>query len=148
MATDDQTKPYRGLCYVGLSFALWMLFEYLTVWRSKLGEWVSLMPYVLIQYVVIILIFWYFAFRRKWSDKKLFFLMLGVMYFSEFLWGTPFLLNPITFIPGSLLLASIWGCLTLLPLWIIRGEVRRRKLQVFLCVLWMPVGFVVAIIIG
>ena len=148
MATDDQTKPDKGHFYIVLSFDLWMVFEYLTVWRSKLGEWITLMPYVLIQYVVIILIFWYFIFRRQWSDKKIFFLMLGVMYFWEFLWGTAFLLNPITFIPGSLLLASIWGCLTLLPLWIIRGELRRQKHQVLLCILWMPVGFIVAIFIG
>ena len=57
MATDDQTRPYNGHLYIVLSFALWMVFEYLTVWRSKLGEWIALMPYVLIQYVVIILIF-------------------------------------------------------------------------------------------
>lgn len=147
MATDDHTNPYKGLYYIAFSFVLWVVFEYPPAWRSKLGEWIALIPYVF-QYLAIILIFWYFIFRRKWGDKKIFFLMLGVMHFWEFLWGTSFLLNPITFMPGSLYLASIWGCLTLFPLWIIRGELRRRKLQVFLCLLWMPVGFIVAIIIG
>ena len=148
MPDPRQLKPSRGVCYVVVSFALWIFVEYLTVWHSKLAEWVSLMPYVLIQYLVIAVIFWYFIFRRRWSEKRLFFLMLAVMYVLEFLWANPLLLNPLTFIPASLLLTSIWGFLTFVPLWLVRRELRQRKLPAALCILWIPAGFVAAIILG
>jgi len=148
MADADQTKPYKGIYYIVTSFALWMFVEYLTVWHSKLAEWVSLMPYVLIQYLVIILIFSYFIFRRRWSERRIFLLMLVVMYVLEFLWANPLLLNPLTFIPASLLLTSMWGFLTLVPLWLVRSELRRHKLPAALCLLWIPAGFVAAIILG
>ncbi len=148
MADADRTKPHKGVCYIVISFALWVVVEYLTVWHSKLAEWVSLMPYVLIQYMVIVLIFSYFIFRRRWSERRIFLLMLVVMYVLEFLWTNPLLLNPLTFIPASLLLASIWGFLTFVPLWLVRRELRRRKLPVALCLLWIPAGFIAAIILG
>ena len=148
MADADQTGPYKGIAYIVISFALWMFVEYLTVWHSKLAEWVSLMPYVLLQYLVIVLILSYFIFRRRWSERRIFLLMLVVMYVLEFLWANPLLLNPLTFIPASLLLTSIWGFLTFVPLWLVRRELRRRKLPAALCLLWIPAGFVAAIILG
>ena len=148
MADADQTKPCKGIYYIVISFALWMFVEYLTVWHSKLAEWVSLMPYVLIQYLVIVLVFSYFIFPRRWSERRIFLLMLVVMYVLEFLWANPLLLNPLTFIPASLLLTSIWGFLTFVPLWLVRRELRRRKLPAALCLLWIPAGFVAAIILG
>ena len=148
MADADRTKLYKGVCYIAISFALWALVEYLTVWHSKAAEWVSLMPYVLIQYLVIVLIFAYFIFRRRWSERRIFLLMLVVMYVLEFLWANPLLLNPIAFIPASLLLTSIWGFLTFVPLWLVRSELRRRKLPAALCLLWIPAGFIAEIILG
>jgi len=148
MADADQAKPRNGIYYIILSFALWMIVEYLTVWHSKLAEWVSLMPYVLIQYLVIVLVFSYFMFRRSWSERRLFILMLVVMYVLEFRWANPLLLNPLTFVPASLLLTSMWGFLTFLPLWSVRRELARRKFPVVLCLLWMPAGFIAAIILG
>lgn len=148
MADADQTERYKGIYYIVISFVLWMFVEYLTVWHSKLAEWVSLMPYVLIQYLVIVLVLAYFIFRRRWSERRLFLLMLVVMYVLEFLWANPLLLNPVTFIPASLLLTSIWGFLTFVPLWFVRSELRRHKLPAVLCLLWIPAGFVAAIILG
>ncbi len=148
MADADQTKPYKGIYYIVISFALWVLVEYLTVWHSKLAEWVSLMPHVLIQYLVIVLIFSYFIFRRTWSERRILLLMLVVMYVLELLWANPLLLNPFAFIPASLLLTSIWGFLTFVPLWLVRSELRHRKLPAALCLLWIPAGFVAAIIFG
>ena len=145
---SDQTTPRKGIAYIGLSFVLWVIVEYVTVWHSKLAEWISLMPYAQIQYLVIILIFWYFIFRRKWSERRMLLLMLAVMYVFEFLWTNPFLLNPLAFIPGSLLLASIWGFLTFIPLWIVRRELRHRKVPAALCLLWIPAGFMAAVILG
>lgn len=148
MAHPERGRRYGGIYYVFVSFDLWALVEYLTVWHSKLGEWVALMPWVLIQYLVIALIFSYFIFRRGWSERRLFFLMLGVMYVLEFLWANPLLLNPLTFVPASLLLTSMWSFLTFVPLWLVRGEVRRHRGRTALCLLWIPVGFVAAIILG
>lgn len=148
MADSDQTKPHNGIYYIVFSFVLWMIVEYVTVWHSKLAEWVSLMPYAQIQYLVIVLVFWHFIFRRKWSERKVLVLMMVVMYVFEFLWTNPFLLNPLTFIPGSCLLTSIWGFLTFVPLWLVRRELRRRKIPAALCLLWIPAGFISAIILG
>lgn len=148
MEDADRTKSSKVIYYVVISFALWVIVEYLTAWNSKLDEWVALMPYVFIQYLVIILIFSYFIFRRRWSERRIFLLMLVVMYVLEFLWANPLLLNPLTFIPASLLLTSIWGFLTFVPLWLVRGEVRRRKIPAVLCLLWIPAGFIAAIILG
>jgi hypothetical protein len=148
MTTADETKPTIGICYILLSFALWVFVEFITVWRAKLDEWVLLMPWVLIQYLVIILVFWYFIFRRRWSERRIFLLMLAVMYMLEFLWQMPLLFNPLTFIPGSLLLVSIWGFLTFLPWWLIQGTLKQHKRETVACLLWIPVGFIVACFLG
>jgi hypothetical protein len=70
MTSADETKPTIGIFYILLSFVLWMIVEFVTVWNAKLDEWVSLMPWVLIQYLVIIMVFWYFIFRRNWNESK------------------------------------------------------------------------------
>lgn len=146
--TADRTKPTVELCYILLSLVLWMTVEFVTVWHAKLDEWVSLMPYVLIQYLVIVLVFWFAIYRRAWTERKVFLLMLTLMYVFEFLWQTPFLLNPLTFIPGSLLLIGIWGFLTFLPRWLIEGTLEQHKLQAVACLLWIPVGFIAACFLG
>jgi hypothetical protein len=138
----------RGIQYVLLSFGLWLIVEYLTVWHSRVAEWLSLFPYVLLQYLLIVLVFWYFIFRRQWPERRLFLLMLGVMYLFEFLWRNPLLLNPLAFAPASLLLASIWGFLTFIPLWLVQGSLRSRKLPAIACLVWLPLGFVFAVVFG
>ena len=148
MTTADTTKPTAGLYYILLSFGLWMVVEFITVWRAKLDEWVSHMPWVLIQYLLIILVVWYFIFRRRWNGRKILLLMLSVMYLFEFLWQMPLLFNPLTFIPGSLLLASIWGFLTFVPWWLVQGTFKQHKLPAVACILWIPVGFILACFLG
>jgi len=74
--------------------------------------------------------------------------MLVVMYVLEFLWANPLLLNPLAFIPASLLLTSMWGFLTLVPLWLVRKEIWRHRLPTTLCLLWIPAGFIAAIVLG
>jgi len=148
MTIADQTKPILGVLYIALSFGLWVIVEYVTVWHSKLAEWISLMPQVFIQYLVIILVFWFFIFRKKWNERKLFLLMLVVMYLLEFLWRNPLLLNPLTFIPASLFLTSTWGFLTFIPLWLVQRTVGSHKLQAIAYLLWLPTGFILAIILG
>lgn len=41
MADAERGWAYGGICYVVVSFALWVLVEYITAWNSKLGEWVT-----------------------------------------------------------------------------------------------------------
>ena len=43
-------KLIRGIAYIIISFILWVIVEYLTVWSKKMAEWISLMPWILIQY--------------------------------------------------------------------------------------------------
>jgi len=142
-------SPYaKDVCYVLLSFTLWVAVEYVTVWHAKLAEWIALMPYVFIQYLAIIAVFWFVLARRRWPEKKTFFLMLVVMYVMEFLWQTPLLLNPLTFVPASLLLMSIWGFLTFLPWWLVQRTLREHRLHCVACLLWLPAGFVFAVLLG
>ncbi len=151
MKTPDAAKPRKGsegIAYIALSFLLWVIVEYITAWNSKLDEWVSLMPYVFIQYLVIIAIFWFFIFRKKWRERSILLLMFAVMYLCEIIWQNPLLFNPITFIPASILLASIWAFLTFIPLWFAQGTLKHRKLHVIGCLLWIPLGFLWAIILG
>ena len=133
--TADVTKPTGGMYYILLSFVLWLIVEFVTVWRARFDEWVAFMPWVFIQYLVIIFVFWFVLFRRAWSGRRTFLLMLALMYVFECLWRMPLLFNPLTFIPGSLLLISIWGFLTFLPWWLIQGTLKQHKLLAVACVL-------------
>jgi hypothetical protein len=123
-----------------------VIIEYITVWHSRFKEWISLMPWSLIQYLAIVLIFYYFIFRRKWSDKRIFMLMIILMYILEFIWQNFLLLNIYLFIPGSLLLISIWGFLTFIPLWTIDGTLREHKLAAIFYSLWILVAIIMGVL--
>lgn len=140
------------MLYIILSLAFWIAVEYITVWHSRFAEWISLMPWALIQYLGIVLIFYYFLFKRGWSGKKAFILMLVVMYFFELIWQlasqTRFLLlNPVMFIPGSILLISIWGFLTFIPLWIVKKSIQKHKKAAIFYFLWPALGFIISFLI-
>ncbi|UCC91616.1 MAG: hypothetical protein JSV39_04910 [Candidatus Aenigmatarchaeota archaeon] len=142
MNIPNTVRLTKGKLYIILSFILWLIAEYVTVWHARLGEWISLMPYVFIQYLVIILIFYYFIFRKKLSEKGVFIVMLVVMYFFEILWQNPLLLNVFLFIPSSLLLISIWGFVTFIPLWVVKKSLQKHKIQAVYYSLWIVVALI------
>ena len=135
----------KGVFYILLSFLFWVAVEYITVWHKDFGGWVALMPWVLLQYLVIVLVFYYFIFRRQWSERAVFYLMLGVMFGLELLWGNFLLLSFVWFVPGYLLLTSIWGFLTFMPLWIVNRALAERKWQAVCFCLWIGVALVIAV---
>src|SRR3989344_156254 len=90
----------KGKLYIILSFIFWISTEFITVWHSGLDRWLATMPWVFLQYLFIILIFYFLLFKLKWSEKRVFIAMLIVMYAFEFLWQNGLALN----IFGSLLL--------------------------------------------
>jgi len=136
----------QGQLYVGISFVLWILVEFITVWHSRLAEWLSLMPHILIQYLVIVLIFCYIIFKLKWSEARIFISMLIVMYIFEGLWQNSLLLNVLLFVPVSLLLISIWGFLTFVPLWFVRKSLSKHKLQAGYFLLWVVVAIIMLVL--
>ena len=144
--SQPSERCHAGIVYIATSFVLWLVVEYVTVWHARLAEWVALMPLVLVQYLVIVLVFWVFLFWLKWTGSRSLILLVAVMYVFEFLWRNPLLLNAYTFLPASLLLISIWGFLSLVPFWFATGTLRCHKVQVALFLLWLPVGFVAAIV--
>ena len=146
MNIQNTVKLSKGKLYIILSFILWLIAEYVTVWHARFGEWVSLMPYVFIQYLVIVLIFYYFIFRKKWKEKGVFIVMLVVMYVLEISWQNPLLFNVFLFIPGSLLLISIWGFLTFIPLWIVSKSLQKHKIQAVCYSLWILVASIMYLI--
>ena len=137
-------KPSNGALYIIISFVLWLMGEYVTVWHSRLAEWLSLMPFIAILYLLIILIFYYFIFRRKWAEKHLFVLMLVVMFLMELLWQNPLLF----FIPVTILLISVWGFLTFIPLWFVEKTLGKHKIQVIFYLIWPLLGFIMALFMG
>lgn len=72
--------------------------------------------------------------------------MLIVMFIFEFLWKNFLLYNPFWLVPGGFLLISIWGFLTFIPLWIVNKTIKKHKLQVIYCLLWIPVGFILSLL--
>ncbi len=144
--TNGLFHRHAGLIYIATSFVLWLLLEYVTVWHARLAEWVALMPLVLIQYLAIVLIFWFFLFWIRLTGRRSLILVVVMMYAFEFLWRNPLLLNAYTFIPVSLLLVSIWGFLSLVPFWFAIGTLRCHKGKVVLFLLWIPIGFIAAIV--
>jgi len=101
----------------------------------------------LFQYLFIVLVFWFFLFIKKWNYKKIFIVMIVVMYIFEFLWQNFLLLNIISFIPTSILLIQIWGFLTFIPFWLINRSIKQHiRSTIFYC-LWPALGFIMALFI-
>ena len=137
----------KGTAYITISFVLWIIAEFITVWRTRIGEWLGYMPWILFQYLLIILVFWFFLFIRGWNHRKAFFIMIAIMYTFELLWQNPLLLNAVWFIPASVLLIQIWGFLTFVPLWIAGKSLRQnKKIAAFYC-LWPVLALVMALFI-
>lgn len=140
-------KVSKGKIYITLSFTLWLVVEYITVWQYKFNGWLSLMPYVLIQYLLIVLFFYYLFFTIQLAEKNVFLILVMVMYVFELLWKNFLLYDPVWIIPGSLLLISIWSFLTFIPLWIVNKSLNQHKAQVIYCLLWIPAGFILSLLI-
>lgn len=136
-------KPSKGKLYIILSFILWIIVEFITVWHSRFLEWLQTMPLGFLQYLFIVLIFYFLIFRLKWSEKKVFVAMLFVMYGFEFLWQNFLFLN----IFGSLLLISIWGFLTFIPFWIVNKSIREHKWQAIYYSLWILVAIIMGLLL-
>lgn len=135
-------KLSKEKLYIVLSFIFWIIAEFITVWHSKdqLNKWISTMPYVFLQYLFIILIFYLFLFKLKWNEKKVFIAMLIVMSVFELLWQNSLLLTTY----GAALLISIWGFLTFIPFWIVNKSIHEHKWQTIYYLLWI----LLAIIMG
>ncbi|MBS3099037.1 hypothetical protein J4462_02390 [Candidatus Pacearchaeota archaeon] len=143
-----KSRPIQPYHYIIISLILWIAVEYISVWHSRFQEWMSYMPWALFQYLFIILVFSFFFYKRIWSAKKMFFLMLFMMYLFEFLWQNFLLLNPISFVPISVLLIQLWGFLTFVPFWFVNKQLKQNsKATIFYC-LWPVVGFLMALVLG
>lgn len=137
-------QPSKVKLYVIISLLFWLIVEYITVWHSKFNEWLHILPLASIQYLIIIFIFSYFIFRKKWREKRVFIAMLVVMYFFEIaLWQNSLALTSY----GSLLLISIWGFVTFIPLWIINKSLREHKWQVIYYSLWILVAIIMGLLL-
>ncbi len=136
----------QDLLYIFLSLIFWLIAEYLTVWSSKLNEWLAIFPLAILQYFFIILIFYFLLFRFSWNEKRVLISMIFVMYVFELLWQNALLLNPLCFIPISIILVSIWGFLTFIPYWLVTRNLSRHKLTALFYCLW-PLFFFVSSIL-
>ena len=116
-----------GGLYVLMSYILWLAAEYVTVWNTRLGQWTALMPYILIQYLVIVLTFYWALFRLKLTGMRQLIFMLGVMYIWEIIWGTFNQMDTTRFIGLSIILATIWVVNTFAPLWTVNKIYGREK---------------------
>ncbi len=136
----------KGIAYISISLILWIVTEFVTVWRMRTAEWLGHMPWVLLQYLLIILVFWFFLFVKRLGHKKAFFIMIALMYTFELLWQNSLLLNAVWFIPASILLIQIWGFLAFVPFWAVEKSLKKnKKLAAFYC-LWPALAFVMALL--
>jgi len=136
----------KVILYIVISFVLWIITEFLTVWSGDgMSEWVGHMPWVFIQYLVIILVFVFFIFKLKWSGKKLFWLMIVVMFILEIVaWQNFSIFNPLILV----MLIQMWGFLSIVPLWIVNKSIKQhKKATIFYC-LWPVVGYLLAVLMG
>lgn len=138
----------KSILYILISFILWIIVELVTVWHARFIEWMSYMPWALFQYLFIILVFWLFLFIFKWTHKKVFIVMIIMMYLFEFLWQNFLLLNPITFIPVSILLIQMWGFLTFIPYWYLQRALKKNKKKAIFYSLWPVLAFIMALFLG
>ena len=136
---------YHGLLYTLISLSLWLATEYVTVWHSRLQEWLSYSPWVFIQYLAIILPFSVLFFRFRVSERTVAIAMFPVMVVWELLWRNPLLLNARSVLPALLLLTSIWTFLTFIPFWLVSGLLNRRKIAIAFSLSWVIVGAVIAL---
>lgn len=144
MNIKNLLKPSKGKLYIIFSLILWVIAEYVTVWHSWLNEWLAILPYVFLQYLFIIMIFYFLFFRLKWSEKKVFIAMIVVMYgFEIILWQNALALT----IYGSLLLISIWGFTVFIPFWIISKSIRGHKWQAIYYLLWILVAIIMGLLL-
>ncbi|MDD5163283.1 MAG: hypothetical protein PHD95_03685 [Candidatus ainarchaeum sp.] len=104
----------KGFLYIIIAFVFWLIAEYVTVWHAKINAWVALMPMILVQYLAIVLIFWFFIFKRKISYPYIVALTLVIMLVFEFLWQTSITLGNI------FVLTAIWLVLVFGPLLIVK----------------------------
>ncbi len=111
----------KGFLYIVLSFGFWLLAEHVTVWHNDLGQWISLMPWVLFQYLAIVTLFGFAFFWRKVALKWVFALMVAVMYFVEISWQNPLLFSLQTFALASVLLLLVWSALVFFPFFVVQG---------------------------
>jgi len=105
------------------------------------------MPWILLQYLFIILIFWFLLFVKNWNYRRVLIAMLIIMYGFELLWKNPFLSSPLLFIPGSIVLIQLWGFLTFLPYFIIRKSTKQHMISTIFYCLWPVSGLVLAFLI-
>ena len=96
-----------------------------------------------LQYLLIVLIFYFLFFRLKWSEKKVFIAMLVVMIGFELLWQNSLLLTSY----GAALLISIWGSVTFIPFWVVNKSIREHKWQVIYYSLWILVAIIMGLLL-
>jgi len=150
MENKDSSTPSKGLNFILLSFIFWIIVEYILVWATRLNEWISYMPFIFLYYLGIVLIFWLLFYRIKRDEKQIFIIMVILMYPIEIiLFSNALLLNPLWFIPHSIQLISIWGFLTFFPYWLVEKKIKEQnKSKLIFYLLWAPLGFLFAIILG
>jgi hypothetical protein len=133
---------YRGLLYTAISFILWVATEYITVWHSRLQEWLSYSPWIFVQCLAVILPFSFLFFLLRASERTVAIVMFAAMVVWESLWRNPLLLNARSALPALVLLTSIWTFLTFVPFWLLAGLLTRRKVAVAFSLSWVIVGAV------
>jgi hypothetical protein len=147
--TDLRPQNFGKYCL--LSFAFWMIIEYITVWgiQNRVAEWISYMPFIFIYYLGIILLFGALLYKKNLPEKNIFIIMVVIMYpFEIILYSNSLLLSPVWFLPHSLQLISIWGFLVFTPAWVLDKNLKNHKGMLGFNLIWIPLGFILAILIG
>ena len=133
---DDFSK------YAFTSMIAWVVVDFTTAFNPDVQRWIRHMPLIWAFYIGYPLLFAYLIYRRRWSDRKIAYAMLVSAFVIEvvlsdnallFTFPMMLVMNPIA--------AAIYGVVTLIPKWLVEGEIRERKKTALLLVaVWIAVS--------
>lgn len=133
---DDFSK------YVFTGTIAWVVVDFTTAFNPDVQRWIEHMPLIWVFYIGYPLLFAFLIYRRRWSDGKIASAMLVSAFVIEVVLSDNVLLYTfpvmLVMIPIA---AAIYSLVTLIPKWLVEGEIRKRTKTTFLLVaVWIVVS--------
>jgi hypothetical protein len=122
------TRRRPALAYFLLGVALWFVVDWGTAGGFRPSYFAAYMPALLVFYLGCPAVFTYLVFRHRLGTRGLVVATLVEIVVVEMLaTGNPWLTSvPLMFV-GIPLAIAVYAPLTFFPLWIVRGEMGRRR---------------------
>ena len=120
-------------------FTYWLV-DFTTGFNSDFGYWVFIGGPIMgaILYTISGLIFYYLIYTKKFSEKKLFYVIIGYALIIEIILKNELILNPALLAGGLVMLVGIYSLIAFVPKWIIDGTLKENwKKALPLVLFWL-----------